>query len=171
MLKPLPIPSRLWTDVTLDFITGLVVSNGYNAILMVVDCLIKEKHYIPYTTNENGIITEVTTQLLLQNIWKLYSLPLLLTSDRGSQFISGVWKNLCKIFGISANLTTSFHPKTDGQNEIANQEMKKYLCTFVNYQQDDWSDKLPMASLWQTTTILLPPDCLRSLLQETYIRA
>ena len=39
----------------------------------------------------------------------------------------------------------SFHPETDGQSEIANQEMERHLRTFVNYQQDDWVDKLPMA--------------------------
>ena len=58
LLKPLPIPSRPWTDVTLDFVTGLPISNGYNAILMVVDCLTKEKHYIPCTTDKNGTTTK-----------------------------------------------------------------------------------------------------------------
>ena len=65
LLKPLPIPSRPRTDVTLDFLTGLLISNGYNAILMIVDCLTKKRHYIPCTTDENGITTEATTQLLL----------------------------------------------------------------------------------------------------------
>ena len=144
-LKPLPISSRPWTDVTLDFVTGLLISNGYNAILIVVDRLTKERHYISYTTDENGITTEATAQLLLQNVWKLHGLLSSLTSDRGPQFISGVWKNLCKILCISANLSTSFHPETDGQSEIANQEMERHLRTFVNYQQDDWVDKLTMA--------------------------
>ena len=129
MLKPLPIPSRPWTDVTLDFVTGLPISNGYNAILMVVDCLTKERHYIPCTTDENGTITEVTAQLFLQNVWKLHGLPSSFTSDRGPQFISGVWKNLCKILNISANLSTSFHLETDGQSEIANQEIERHLRT------------------------------------------
>ena len=143
-MKPLPIPSRPWTNVTLDFVTDLPISNGYNAILMVVDCLTKERHYISCTTDENGTTTKTTAQLLLQNVWKLHVLPLFLTSDRGPQFISGVWKNLCKILDISASLSTSFHPEIDGQSEIANQEMERHLCTFVHYQQDDWSDKLPM---------------------------
>ena len=137
MLKPLPIPSRPWTDVTLDFVTGLPISNGYNAILMVVDHLTKERHYIPYTTDENGTTTEATAQLLLQNVWKLHGLPSSFTSDKGTQFISGVWKNLCKILGISINLSTSFHSETGGQGEIVNQVMEKHLRTFVNYQQDD----------------------------------
>ena len=144
-MKPLLIPSRPWTNVTLDFVTGLPISNGYNAILMVVDRLTKERHYIPCTIDENGTTTEATAQLLLQNVWKLHGLPLLLTSDRGPQFISGVWKNLCKILGISASLSTSFHPEINGQSEIANQEIERHLRTFVNYQQDDWSDKLLIA--------------------------
>ena len=145
MLKPLLIVSCPWTDVTLNFVTGLPISNSYNTILMVVDRLTKKKYYIPCTINKNGITTKATAQLLLQNVWKLYGLPLSLTSDRGPQFLLGVYKNLCKILGISASLFTSFHQETDGQNEIANQEMKRHLRTFVNYQQDDWSDKLPMA--------------------------
>ena len=112
---------------------------------MVVDRLTKERHYIPCTTDENGTTTEATTQVLLQNVWKLHGLPSSLTPDRGPQFILGVWKNLCKILGIFANLSMSFHLETDRQSEIANQEMEKHLRTFVNYQQDDWVDKLPMA--------------------------
>ena len=104
---------------------------------MVVDYLTKERYYIPCSTDENGTTTEATAQLLLQNVLKLHGLPPSLISDRGPQFISGVWKNLYKILGISANLFTFFHPETDGQSKIANQEMERYLRTFVNYQQDD----------------------------------
>ncbi len=68
LLKPLPILSRPWTDVTLDFVTGLFISNSYKAILMVVDHLTKERHYIPCTTDENGTTIEATAQLLLQNV-------------------------------------------------------------------------------------------------------
>ena len=105
----------------------------------------KERHYIPCTIDENSIIAEATTYLLLNIVWKLHGLPLSLISDQGPQFISGTWKNLCKILGIKVNLSTAFHPETDGHSEIANQEMERHLRTFVNYQQDDWSDKLAMA--------------------------
>ena len=88
LLKPLPILSYSWTDVILDFVTGLPINNGYNAILIVVDRLTKERHYILGTTDENGTIIEATAQLLLQNVWKLHGLLLSLTSDRGPQYIS-----------------------------------------------------------------------------------
>ena len=105
----------------------------------------KERYYIPCTTDKNGTIAKATAYLLLNNVWKFHGLPLSLTLEQSPQFISGVWKNLCKILGIKINLSTAFHPETDGQSEITNQEMERHLCTFVNYQQDDWSEKLGMA--------------------------
>ena len=131
MLKHLPITSRPWTDVTLDFVTGLPISNSYNAILMVVDCLTKERDYILCTMDKNGTTTEATVQLFFQNIWKLHGFSSSFTSDRGPQFISRVWKNLCKIFGISINLSTTFHLETDGQSEIANQEIKDISASLL----------------------------------------
>ncbi len=115
-----------------------------NAILMVVDRLTKERHYILCTTQESDATINAIANLLLNNVWKFHGLLLSLTADRGPQFISGVWKTLCKILGIEVNLSTFFHPDTDGQSEIANQEMVRHPRTFVNYQQDDWFDKLAM---------------------------
>lgn len=65
-----------------------------------------------------------TARLLLNNINRFYDLFLSLTSDLASQFIFRVQKNLRKIFGIEANLSTAFYSETDGQNDIANQKMK-----------------------------------------------
>ncbi len=62
--KLLPIPSRPWTDVTLNFVTGLPISNSYNAILMIVDRLIKKRHYIPCSTDENGTTIKAIAELL-----------------------------------------------------------------------------------------------------------
>ena len=45
LLKLLPIFSNFWTDNTLDFITGLSINNSYNIILMIIDCLMRKKHY------------------------------------------------------------------------------------------------------------------------------
>lgn len=68
LLKSLPILSCLRTNDSLDVITDLSISNVYNAILIVVDCLAKKKYYIPYTINKNGTPTEATALFLLQNI-------------------------------------------------------------------------------------------------------
>ena len=54
-------------------------------------------------------------------------------------------ENHCKTLSIKVNLYITFYLKIDEQSEIVNQETNRHLCTFVNYQQDDWSEKLVIA--------------------------
>ena len=132
LLQPLPMPERPWVDLTIDFVVGLPKSQGYDAILMVVDQLSKERHYIP-CTEDNGTDAEATVAMFLRHVWCYHGLPISLTSDRGSQFASKMWNSLCKLLGIKARLSTAGHPETDEQSKIANQEMERYLCTYVNH--------------------------------------
>ena len=81
VLKLLQILTCLWTNVTLDFVIRLPLNNSYNAVLMIIDHLIKKKHYISYTTDDNGTTAEATTYLLLNNVWKLHGLFLSLILD------------------------------------------------------------------------------------------
>ena len=88
LLQPLPIPKRPWVDLTMDFVVGLPKSQGYDgkqydAILMVVDRLSKERHYIPCTEEDNGTNAEATAGLFLRYVWRYHGLPVSLTSDRG----------------------------------------------------------------------------------------
>ena len=68
LFKPLPKPTRSWTNVTLDFVIGFLYSYSYYLVLMVIDQLTKKKHYILYTTKKNDIITEANVYLLLNNV-------------------------------------------------------------------------------------------------------
>ncbi len=77
-------------------------------------------------------------------MWKLHELSSIIVFDRESQFISNVWKILCQTLRINVKLSIAFHSKIDEQSEIANQEMKRYLRNYCNYQQDDWSKWLSM---------------------------
>ena len=86
LLQPLPVPERPWVDLTMDFVVGLPKSQGYDAILMVVDQLSKERHYIPCTEKDNGTNTEATAAMFLRHVWCYHGFLISLISDRGPQF-------------------------------------------------------------------------------------
>jgi len=132
LLTPLPIPDRPWLDIALDFVTGLPECEGNDAILMVVDRLSKERHYIACKAGNEGTSAERTAKLVYRHVWKHHGLPSIITSDRGPQFVSTLWKHLCGIMKVRAKLSTAFHPQTDGQSEISNAEIERYLRTFTN---------------------------------------
>ncbi len=77
-------------------------------------------------------------------VWH-HGLPDSIVSDCGSVFTSKLWSSLCYFFGIKQKLSTAFHPQTDGQTERQNSTMEAYLRVFVNYEQDNWAQLLPMA--------------------------
>ncbi|KAH0609702.1 uncharacterized protein H6S33_012248 [Morchella sextelata] len=114
VLRPLPIPEQPWQEVSMDFVTGLSESEGYDAIMVVVDRLTKMRHLLPCNTTINS---EDVAQLYLRNIWKLHGLPTHVTSHRDTQFTAKFWKALCKHLDIEARMSTAFHPETDGQTE------------------------------------------------------
>ncbi len=141
----LSISNRSWTDIIMNFVIELSkIKYDFNAILMIIDRLIKMHHYVLCTAEEDETFAEKTTKLLINHVWKLHELSNTIVSDRGSQFVSFVWKIVCETLKINVKLSTTFHSKTDDQSEIANQEMKRYLRSYCNYQQDDWSKWLSM---------------------------
>ena len=59
---------------------------------------------------------------------------------------------LCQLLGIKANLLTAYHPETDGQTEWVNQILEQDLWVYINYQQDDWVNFLPLAEFAYNNT-------------------
>ncbi|KAG0160466.1 hypothetical protein PDIDSM_7995 [Penicillium digitatum] len=142
ILRQLPVPERAWQDISMDFITHLPLSYGYDAILVVVDRLTKMKHFIHCKGTCNA---EEVARLYTRHVWKLHGLPNTVVSDRGPQFVAQFWKHLTKRLRITNLLSTAYHPETDGQTERANAVLEQYLRAYVSYLQDDWSEWLLLA--------------------------
>ncbi|MBW0486394.1 hypothetical protein O181_026109 [Austropuccinia psidii MF-1] len=126
----------------MDLITQLPLSNSFDSILVIVDRFSKMAVFIPTISS---ITSLDLAHLFIKNIFSKHGLPSSIVSDRGSLFVSSFWTNLCQQLKISRDLSTSYHPETDGQTERVNQILEWYLRMYVSYHQDDWNTWLPLA--------------------------
>ncbi|MBW0513772.1 hypothetical protein O181_053487 [Austropuccinia psidii MF-1] len=93
-----------------------------------------------------GTITALElAQIFISHVFSKNGLPVSIVSDRDSLFVSSFWTNLCQQLKISRDLSTAFHPETDGQTEMVNQVLEQYLQMYVSYHQDDWHTWLPLS--------------------------
>ncbi|KAJ4745297.1 polyprotein [Rhynchospora pubera] len=148
LLRPLPIPKEAWSSISLDFISGLPRSEGKDVILVVVDRLTKYAHLMalkhPYKAAD-------VAQLFIENVYKLHGLPTDIVSDRDPLFTSKFWRELMDKLGIKLNLSTAYHPQSDGQTERVNQCIEGYLRGMLFNQAKKWVRWLPLAEYWYNT--------------------
>ena len=142
LLQPVSPSAKPWSDLSMDFIVKLPKSKTYDSILVIVCRFTKMAHFI--ACNET-ITSDQLAKLFFDNVIKYHGLPSTIISDRGPVFRSQFWSNLLKFIKIKANLSTAFHPESDGQTERVNQTLEQYLRAFVNYKQDNWSELLSFA--------------------------
>jgi hypothetical protein len=141
-LDPLPILAGPWTDISYDMIMDLPPSNGFNSILTVVNCLTKMSHFVGC---RKTMMASQLAELMLRNMWQLHGTPKTIVLDRGSIFTSQITRELNNRLGIWLQPSTTYHPHTDGQSEIANKAVELYLRHYVQYHQNDWEDLLAKA--------------------------
>jgi len=141
-LIPNSVSEKPWMHISADFITKLLLAQGYDSILVVVDRLTKMVHFIPTTEKTSA---EGLARLFRDNVWKLHGLPKSIISDMGPQFAARIMRELNEILGIKSKLSTAFHPQTDGQTERVNQELEQYLRIFIDHRQEQWPEWLGTA--------------------------
>jgi len=161
LLQPLSVPSRPWSHIALDFVTGLPPSQGNTVILTVVDRFSKAAHFIPLPKLPSAKETAVT---VINHVFRIHGLPVDVVSDRGSQFTSRFWKEFCRLLGATVSLSSGFHPQSNGQAERANQDLGRTLRCRVAQNPSSWSQQLPWVeyahnSLPVSATGLSPFQC------------
>jgi hypothetical protein len=127
----------------MDLITGLPKSQGHDAILTIVNhgCS-RVAIFLPCSTTITGASI---TQLYLEHLYRWFGLPQKIISNRDPHFTSHFARELTKGLGINQNLSTAFHPQTDGLSEWTNQWVEQYL-RLITANQNEWSKWLPMAT-------------------------
>jgi hypothetical protein len=129
--------------VSMDLITDLPPSNGKDSILTIVDqgCS-KAARFLPCKKTIDG---QGVADLYFKHLFTWFGIPQRVITDRDPRFISHFTEAVCKATGIQQNISTAFHPRTDGQTERMNQWIETYLRSFVNGRQNNWNSLLPMA--------------------------
>ena len=81
----------------------------------------------------------------LREVWKLHGVPTEIISDMDAKFSREFRESLCKSLNKKRRMSTAYDPQTDGQTKRTNQVLEDYLPYFVNYDQNDWYQLLPIA--------------------------
>lgn len=149
LLHPLPIPDHSWHVISLDFIEGLPKSKSFDTILVVIDKLTKYAHFIPITHPYTAMSV---AQAFLNHIYKLHGLPQVIISDRDKNFTSTLWQEIFRLSETTLNMSSSYHPQTNGQTERLNQCLETFLRCMVNACPKRWAQWLSLAEYWYNTT-------------------
>ncbi len=138
LLQSLSISEQRWQNIVMNFIIDLFDSSEYNAILTIICRLSKKRHYISCITDDEDITVEKTAEMLIQWVYWTHDLSSFIVSDRDLQFISILWKFLCKWLSIFLQLFIIYHLQIDNQSKRVNQNIKQYLWFFCSYMQNNW---------------------------------
>ncbi|GKB65039.1 reverse transcriptase domain-containing protein [Tanacetum coccineum] len=102
----------------MDFVSKLPkTSIGHDTIWVIVDRLTKSSHFIPIRATDS---METLTRLYIKEIVSRHGVPISIISDRDSHFTSRFWQSLQNALGTQLDMSTSYHPETDGQKFLYN---------------------------------------------------
>ena len=125
---------RPWESVYLDFITHLPKVGEYEPILVIID---RFSNYATFIPTPKICSAELTVQLFFKHIVKLWGISSSIISDRDSRFIRTFWTKLFAFLGTNLNISSSYHPQTDGQTKRFNYLLEKYLRHLVDARQNN----------------------------------
>ena len=144
LLKSLPISDRYFRDISINFIISLPKcernEKSYQHIMITVDRLSKKKRFIVL----HSLKVKAVIQIFIKWIWRKKEYFNSIVSDRESQFVTHFWRRLCQRIDTNPKLFTAWHAETNEQTKIANANLKTFLRAYVNYNQNDWIDYLPI---------------------------
>ena len=136
--------SKPFEHLVIDCYGPLKTSSSGNKYVVVA-----QDHFSKFVILQpcSDITAETLSEILVKRIITPYGCPVILHSDRGSNFTSEHFVNTCKRFGISQNFSTAYRPQSQGLVERFNRTMSTYFRSFVDKRQEGWDQLLPFLAI------------------------
>ena len=151
VLSPLPIPAQPWDSIGIDFVGPLPPSTtGNDMIMVVVDRLSKMVLLAPCKLTINAKQAGI---LLLNMLLPLLAVPKSIVSDRDVRFTGSCWRQMWEHMGTRLDMSTAYHPQTDGQTERTNRTIQTLVRMYVTERKGEWEDWLQMAAAAYNSTV------------------
>ncbi|GKF00223.1 putative reverse transcriptase domain-containing protein [Tanacetum coccineum] len=140
MLRQPEIPEWKWEKLSMDLVIGLPKSSsGYDTIWVIIDILTKSAHFLPIREDYKS---EKLAKIYINKIVAIHGVPVSIILDRDGRFASHLWQALQKALGTKLNMSTAYHPETDGQSERTIQTLEDMLRACVMDFGGSWDTHL-----------------------------
>ncbi|GKD39562.1 putative reverse transcriptase domain-containing protein [Tanacetum coccineum] len=141
LVQPI-IPIWKWENITMDFVTKLPkMTSGQDTIWVIVDRLTKSAHFLPMKETDS---MEKLMRQYLKEVVSRHRVHVSIISDQDSKFTSHFWRSLNEALGTQLDMSTDYHPQTDGQSERTIQTLKDMLRACVMDFGKGWDRHLPL---------------------------
>ncbi len=143
LMHPLPIPTRPWQHISMDFMGPLPVSGAqrYNMIFVVIDRYSKFAVFVPCNTNDTA---EHIAKLFSDHVYQLSGVPSIIVSDRDTKFDSKFWRALWTRLGTELRMTTAYHQQANGAAERLIKTLNELIRIGTNSEHNNWADQLKL---------------------------
>ena len=113
----------------------------YDAMVVCVD-----RHsgwIVAIPTQKKGLTAEKTAHLMMENVWSIFGIPQVITSDQGTNFFGVWWKNFCARYGIRTAYSQAHRTQANGRAEVAGKQIYNLLKKMHVYVKINWVEALP----------------------------
>ncbi|GJX63534.1 putative reverse transcriptase domain-containing protein [Tanacetum coccineum] len=136
------IPEWKWDNITMDFVTKLPkTSQGYDTIWVIVDRLTKSAIFTPMKETDP---LDKLARMYLKEVVTRHGIPISIICDRDPRFASNFWRSLQNALGTNLDMSTAYHPQTDGQSERTIQTLEDMLRAWAIDFGKGWVNHLPL---------------------------
>ncbi|GJZ34683.1 putative reverse transcriptase domain-containing protein [Tanacetum coccineum] len=132
----------VYARIAMDFVTKLPrTSSGHDTTWVIMDRLTKSAYFLPMREDYK---MDRLARLYLNEIVARHGVPISIISDRDSRFTSRFWQSMQEELGTRLDMSTSYHPQTDGQSEHTIQTLEDMLRACVRDFRGSWDVHLPL---------------------------